>query len=63
MKPISKQLKPCPFCGHTKMLDGFDYPNDNELFRCVMCPNCAARSQCATSDEQAIKNWNERSYK
>lgn len=44
-------LKPCPFCGSTLLMDYFDCR--------IECENCGAHGPQASSTENAVKWWNE----
>ena len=50
---MSKELKPCPFCGggaeqEYKPKHGYD----------VYCPNCEIETGYKDTEEQAIEEWN-----
>lgn len=51
-----KELKPCPFCGGTKIkIDSI--PNVAQFYR---CEKCKARGPYWTTGENADKKWNTR---
>lgn len=69
------ELKPCPFCGGTKIFVGSvaeirhtdkysqGYDLYNSLFQAVCDYNaggCGASSGCCESKDAAIENWNQR---
>ena len=54
---MSKELKPCPFCG------GVPYINDElraEDCICVQCQECFSESTPMETDAEAITAWNTR---
>lgn len=52
---MSKQLKPCPFCGPTKNGLGIE-----EEASFVFCKRCYCWGPFAKSKEDAITDWNKR---
>lgn len=69
------ELKPCPFCGGTKIFVGSvaeieltdkysqDYDLYNSQFQAVCdytAGGCGASSCCCESKDEAIENWNRR---
>lgn len=55
---MSKDLKPCPFCGSTNISACYD-PHDPRDF-IVVCNSCLAQSSAAFSARKAINKWNKR---
>ena len=53
-------VKPCPYCGHTKMQ--LQYP-DESIFFWVRCVNCQAEGPTGETDVVAVERWNEREYR
>lgn len=59
------KLLPCPFCGSEspKVHEGrpaYEYPSDEEWFY-LKCVACGAKGSLESTDELAIKAWNQRS--
>lgn len=56
------ELKPCPFCGGTAILDAV-FPLDGGKFWLVHCRNCRAQGPFGptyTEKEMAVTGWNKR---
>lgn len=52
-------MKPCPFCGNTKIQEL--YLEDDWV--CEWCDRCKACGPAKQSDEEARRAWNERAGK
>lgn len=48
-------LKPCPFCGGESVTDFID-----DLSHIIECNDCACRTSCGDTPEEAIAAWNRR---
>jgi len=46
-------MKPCPFCGKTKLVI-----SHNEKYSLVYCEHCACSGPYELSDKEAIDSWN-----
>ena len=61
---MSEILKPCPFCRTKYNLTlGIERDdNTNTIIAYVMCLDCGTRGHIATSQSQAIDEWNKRDF-
>lgn len=55
--PIERRLKPCPFCGSTRVRVMYSDINKAHV---VYCTNCKASTNIAVREEDAIYLWNKR---
>lgn len=54
---MNKELKPCPFCGSTRVRVMYSEINKAHV---VYCTNCKASTNVAVREEDAIYLWNKR---
>ncbi len=59
MKELSNELKPCPFCGSTRVIVDTTVPGAY-IPECLDC--CTVISFCYPTKEDAIAAWNRRTY-
>lgn len=65
---MTKQLKPCPFCGSTDLfINDVDYrfnevvPEEQRgIYKAVVCYECNARGSEEASEAEAVMRWNTR---
>lgn len=65
---MTKQLKPCPFCGSTDLfINDVDYrfnevvPEEQRgIYKAVVCYECNARGSEKNSENKATLAWNSR---
>jgi Lar family restriction alleviation protein len=55
-------LKPCPFCGETTLVDRFraGQGEGGKLAHIVMCRRCGAKTDYHDTMEKATRAWNRR---
>lgn len=60
---MSKELKPCPFCGSEakikKTKEKFLLDEFVEYYS-VFCTNCCCETQYSSTEEETVKDWNRR---
>ncbi len=63
---MSNEIKPCPFCGSDKSLTTeMIFPiskKQNEFDWYVICNRCSVYGPYTSSEDGAIKKWNQRPY-
>ena len=60
---ISKKLpklKPCPFCGENRLVDGLQLYNLQHTGSYVICLTCLAQGPEDSNKIVAVKKWNSR---
>ncbi len=62
---MSKKLKPCPFCGGTKInvysCFGMVFPKEKPQLWIAECVKCDAHGPFRKTEQGVIKAWNKRS--
>lgn len=60
------ELKPCPFCGSTRLIIERDYPQSNtpaldkEWVECLKCSATGPYHRVSRTHQAAIRGWNKR---
>jgi len=57
---MNETLKPCPFCGENRLVEGLQIYTLQNIGCYVICLSCKAQGPEVTLKSLAVKKWNER---
>lgn len=57
---MSEELKPCPFCNGSKGLSVYDTAKGFIWQYYVFCHSCGTNGPKCRTEEEAIRQWNQR---